>query len=100
MVNKVVSSAMDREFDLRSGQTKDYKSDMCCFFTNHAAYRIHEKTGLLVLGLWWLTPLSTIFQLYRGLLGVRIICPNGFNEHYKNPTQHIYLVHYYIIQKN
>jgi hypothetical protein len=70
MVNKVVSSAMDREFDLRSGQTKDYKSDMCCFFTNHAAYRINEKTALLVLGLWWLTPLSTIFQLYRGLLGV------------------------------
>jgi hypothetical protein len=59
-----------------------------------------NKTGLLVLGLWWLTPLSTIFQLYRGLLGVRIICPNGFSEHYKNPTQHIYLVHYYIIQKN
>ena len=34
MISKVVSSAVDHEFDLRSGQTKDYKSDMCCFFTN------------------------------------------------------------------
>ena len=37
MVSLVVSSAVDRGFEARSGQTKDYKIGICCFSTNHAA---------------------------------------------------------------
>jgi hypothetical protein len=48
----IVSSVVDRVFEPRSGQTKDYEIDICCCFsTNHAA-----KTG-------W--------------LGIRIMCPHG-----------------------
>jgi hypothetical protein len=37
MVSLVVSSAVDRGFEARSGQTKDYEIGICCFSTNHAA---------------------------------------------------------------
>jgi hypothetical protein len=30
---------IDRRFELRSGQTKDYKIDICCFFAKNAALR-------------------------------------------------------------
>ena len=37
MVSMLVSSAVDREFEHRSGQTKNYKIGICCFSAKHAA---------------------------------------------------------------
>ena len=37
MVNVLASSAVDRGFERRSGQTKDYEIGICCFFAKHAA---------------------------------------------------------------
>ena len=46
MVSVLVSSAVDRGFELRSGQTKDYKIDMCCFSAKHAELRRKSKDWL------------------------------------------------------
>ena len=35
----LASSAVDRGFEPRSGQTKDYKLGICCFSAKHAALR-------------------------------------------------------------
>ena len=35
MVSVLASSAVDRGLDPRSGQTKDYKIGICCFFAKH-----------------------------------------------------------------
>jgi hypothetical protein len=43
MVSVLASSAVDRGFEPRSGQTKDYKIGICCFSTKHAALRIKNK---------------------------------------------------------
>jgi hypothetical protein len=37
MVSVLVSTVVDRGFEPRSGQTKDYKIGICCFSANHAA---------------------------------------------------------------
>ena len=39
MVSGFASSAVDRGFEPRSGQTKDYKIGICCFTAKHAALR-------------------------------------------------------------
>jgi hypothetical protein len=39
MVSVLASSAVDRGFKPRSGQTKDYEIGICCFSTKHAALR-------------------------------------------------------------
>ena len=39
MVSVPASRAVDRGFELRSGQTKDYKFGRCCFSAKHAALR-------------------------------------------------------------
>jgi hypothetical protein len=39
MVSVLASSVVDRGFDPRSGQTKDYKIGMCYFSAKHAALR-------------------------------------------------------------
>jgi hypothetical protein len=36
MVSVLASCALDREFESRSGQTKDYKIGICCLSANHA----------------------------------------------------------------
>jgi hypothetical protein len=43
MVSVLCSSAVDREFEPRSGQTKDYKISICCFSAKHAALRRKSK---------------------------------------------------------
>ena len=43
MVNMLASSAVDRGFEPRSGQTKDYEIGMCCFSALHAASRRKRK---------------------------------------------------------
>ena len=40
IVSVLASSAVDHGFEPRSGQTKDYKIDICCFPAKHAALRI------------------------------------------------------------
>ena len=43
MVSVATLSAVDRGFDSRSGETKDYKIGMCCFSAEHAAFRRKSK---------------------------------------------------------
>ena len=46
MVSMLASSAVDRGFEPRSGQTKDYKISICCFSAKHAALRRKSKDWL------------------------------------------------------
>ena len=46
MVSLLTSSAVDRGFELRSGQTKDYKIGICCLSAKHAALRSKSKDWL------------------------------------------------------
>ena len=46
MVSMVTSSAVDRGFEPRSGQTKDYEIGICCFSAKHAALRRKSKDWL------------------------------------------------------
>ena len=43
MVSVLASRAVDRGFELRSCQRKEYKIDICCFNTKHAALRRKSK---------------------------------------------------------
>jgi hypothetical protein len=47
MVSVLVSSALDRGFQPRSGQTKDYKISMCFISAKHAALRKKSKDWLV-----------------------------------------------------
>ena len=42
----LVSSAVDRGFETRSGQTNDYEISICCFSAKHAALRRKSKDWL------------------------------------------------------
>jgi hypothetical protein len=42
----LTSSAVDRVFESRSGQTKDYKTGICSFSAKHAALRTQSKDWL------------------------------------------------------
>ncbi len=46
MGSVLASSAVDRGFEIRSGQTKDYKIGICCFSAQHAALRRRRKDWL------------------------------------------------------
>jgi hypothetical protein len=46
MVSMLVSSTVDRGFEPRSGQAKDYKIGICCFSAKHAALRRKSKDWL------------------------------------------------------
>ena len=46
MVSVIVSSAVDRGFEPRSGHTKDYKIGICCFCAKHVALRRKSKDWL------------------------------------------------------
>ena len=47
MISVLISSAIDCGFEPRSGQTKDYKIDICCCFpAKHAALRRKSKDWL------------------------------------------------------
>ena len=46
MVCMLASNAVDREFESRSGQTKDYKIGICCFSAKHAALSRKSKNWL------------------------------------------------------
>jgi hypothetical protein len=46
MVSMLASSTVDRGFEPRSGQTKDYKIGICCFTAKYAALRRKSKDWL------------------------------------------------------
>ena len=46
MVSVLASSAVDRGFEPRLGQTKDYKIGICCFSAKHVALRRKSKDWL------------------------------------------------------
>jgi len=46
MVSVLASSVVESGFKPRSGQTKDYKIDICCFSAKHAALRSTSKDWL------------------------------------------------------
>ena len=46
MVSVLATSVVDRGFEPRSGQTKDYKIGTCCFSATHAALRRNIKYWL------------------------------------------------------
>jgi hypothetical protein len=46
MVSVLATSAVDRVFEPRSGQTEDYKIGICCFSAKHAALRRKSKYWL------------------------------------------------------
>ena len=47
MVSVLVSSAVDCWFDVWSGQTKDYKIGICCFFAKHTALNKEREQRLV-----------------------------------------------------
>jgi hypothetical protein len=53
MVTQLVmeSSAVDLRFELRSGQTKNYETGICCFSVNHASLTWWVKAKNCLLGL-------------------------------------------------
>jgi hypothetical protein len=46
MVSVLTSNAVDRGFEPRSGQTKDYEIGICCFSDKYAALRRKSKDWL------------------------------------------------------
>jgi hypothetical protein len=46
MVSMLTSSAVDRGFESRPGQTEDYKIGICCCSAKHAALRRKSKDWL------------------------------------------------------
>ena len=40
MIIVLASSAVDRGFESRSGQNKDYEIGICCFSAKHASLRV------------------------------------------------------------
>ena len=46
MIRVLSTSAVDRGFKTRSGQTKDFKLDICCFSANQAALRCKSNDKL------------------------------------------------------
>ena len=47
IVRVLALCAVDREFELRSGQTKDYEIGICCFSAKHAALKCKSKVWLI-----------------------------------------------------
>jgi hypothetical protein len=45
-ISVLFSSAVDRGFDPRTGQTKDYEIGICCFSAKHATLRKKDKDWL------------------------------------------------------
>ena len=46
MVSVLASSVVDRGFESRSSETKDYKISICCFSAKHVALRRKSKDSL------------------------------------------------------
>ena len=81
MFSVLTSIAVDRGFEPRSGQTKDYNIGMCCFSAKHAALRRKSKDWL-ARNLNNVPEWSDMFP--RGLRTVVSV-----SQHYKNPTRRV-----------
>ena len=46
VVNVLISSVVDHRFKLQSGQTKDYKIGVCCFYAKYTVLRSKSKDWL------------------------------------------------------
>ena len=46
MISVLASSPLDHGFESRSGQTKDSKIGICCFYAKHATFRRKSKDWL------------------------------------------------------
>ena len=60
MVSVLASSVVDRGFEPRSGQTKDYKIGICCFSANHT--ELMSKTIDLESGKYDMSIRGLLFQ--------------------------------------
>jgi hypothetical protein len=56
----MISSAVDRGLESRSGQTKAYKIGICCFSTKHAALRRKEKNDWLRIRIMFLSGVTCL----------------------------------------
>ena len=64
MVSMLAASAVDRGFEPRSGQTKDYDIGMCCFSTKPAALKEYDTVGIAK---WFVHENSWFGQLRHAL---------------------------------
>ena len=89
MVSVLASSVVDRGFEPRSGQTKDYKIGICCFSTKHTALRSRSKD-------WLAQNQNNVTQWCDMSTRGRL------SQHYKNPTQRVGLeqsrLHHHLIE--
>ena len=89
MVTVLISSAVDRGFDPRSGQTKYYNIGICCFSDKHSALRRKNKD--------WLARNQDNVYEWSDKTVVSV------DEHNTNPTKRVGLVqsghHHHIAEK-
>jgi hypothetical protein len=82
MVSVLASSVVDRRFEPRPDQTKDYKIGICCSSAKHAEWRRKNKDCLA----WnqdtvseWVTGLESRYCVRVGdRLGIKIMCQSGW----------------------
>ena len=87
MVKVLASSPVDRGFEHRSGHTKDYKIDICCFSGKHAALRKKSKDwsarnqdnmsewgDMSIRGLLFHRASAIKIQLFTKRVGLDLIC--------------------------
>jgi hypothetical protein len=79
MVSVFASSLVDRGFEPRLGQTKDYKIGICCFFAKHAALRRKRKD-------WLAWNQDNVFWVELHVSPRAVV---SVSYHYKNPTQRV-----------
>ena len=82
-----ISSVVDHGFEYWSGQTKDYKIDICCFYTKHTPLRRKGKDLLDKMSVW--SDMSTHRLLFQ------------WASTNRNPSKRVCLVqsghHYHLI---
>ena len=81
MVSVLASSAVDRGFEPRSGQTKDYQICICCISHTHAVFKSKSK-DVLARNQYNVSEWSDMFTCVRA----------SVSQHYKIPTKHVGLV--------
>ena len=74
LVCVLAQSFVDREFEPRSGQTKEENNGICCFSAMHAALRRKSKD-------WLARNQNNVSEWTDIVLSV--------SQHYKNPTQRV-----------